>query len=406
MKKLFVFAVSLMAAVSLVHASDCDPCAPCDSSIFSKNNKLGIDFYGWAMTGITVNSHGAGNQYGSGTPYGYNRQLTPQGGNSYVLMLEQPSDWKLNQLWVGAKRDLKDKADWGGRVDFAYGTDLRYARNWGDRSFDYKWGSGDYYSSIVQLYGTLGTKKLNVQVGKFAGSFAYEGLAAPQEFFYSHANICYGRPLTTSGALVNWNPSKKWSFVGGWTAGVFNSLENYYGDNAFLGKATYRFNEKAALTYKVFYNDKGYRSAANVASTDDYNTLIFTYKFNKRWSWMIEGAVVDSKTYDGGGKVGGDAWGINQHLIYTVNDKLSVGLRGEFHHSHNSMFDMAAVTGGQGGDLYEITLAANYKLTEKIRFRPEVRFDQADYDDGYLPFGGQENRSSQLCGGCSFVVQF
>jgi hypothetical protein len=183
-------------------------------------------------------------------------------------------------------------------------------------------------------------------------------------------------------------------------------LENDYGDNAFLGKATYRFNEKAALTYKVFYNDKGYRSAANVAATDDYNTLIFTYKFNKRWSWMIEGAVVDSKTYGSAGKVGGDAWGINQHLIYTVNDKLSVGLRGEFHHSHNSMFDMATVTGGEGGDLYEITLAANYKLTEKIRFRPEVRFDQADYDNGYLPFGGDASRSSQLCGGCSFVVQF
>jgi hypothetical protein len=386
--------------------------APCDN-VFTKKTKSKIDFYGWILTGVTVNNHGSTNQYGNGAPYGYNRQLTPQGGNSYVLMLEQPSDWKVNQLWVGAKKELGNTFDWGFRADFNYGTDSRYARNWGDQSFDSKWGSGDYYASFVQLYATVGTKNLYLKVGKFAGGFAYEGLPATKEFFYSHANICYGRPLTTSGAILEWKPSEKWTISGGWTAGVFNSLENPYDDNAFLGKVTYHFNKKAALTYKIFYNDRGARNVTtNIASINDYNTLIFTYKINDRWFYMIEGAYVDDKTYSATtGKTGGDAWGINQHLIYTVNEKLSVGLRGEFHHSHASMFDQPSVTkvngvGGQGGDLYEITLAANYKINPKTIFRPEVRFDQADYKNGYLPFGGDESKSSQISGGVSFIVTF
>jgi hypothetical protein len=381
--------------------------APCDRTAKKKSK---IDVYGWIMTGITVNDHGNKNEYGNGAPYGYNRQLTPQGGNSYVLMLEQPSDWKVNQLWVGMKKDLGETLDWGFRADFNYGTDSRYARNWGDQSFDYSWGTGDYYAAFAQLYATLGTKDLSVKVGKFAGSFAYEGLAATKEFFYSHANICYGRPLTTSGVVVDSNLNDRWTISAGWTAGVFNSFDNSYGDSAFLGKITYKLSKSTALTYKVFYNDKAGDFRNGVEGTDAFQTLILTHQISKAWFYMIEGAIVDSKTYTGTGKVGGDAWGINQHLIYTINKKWAVGLRGEFHHSHNSMFDQAAVTGGQGGDLYELTLAAHYKITPKAMFRPELRYDHADYDNGYHPFGGGTNNNvrhdDQLSGGVSFILEF
>ncbi|GHT18851.1 hypothetical protein FACS1894189_7190 [Planctomycetales bacterium] len=389
--------------------------APCDQACAKKKSK--IDVYGWVMTGITVNNHGNKNEYGGASAYGYNNNpgqgaLQDGSGNSSILMLEQPSDWKVNQLWVGAKKDLTEKFGVGFRADFAYGTDMRYSRNWGDQSFDYSWQDGDYYFSAVQLYGLIGTKDLNVQIGKFAGGFAYEGLAAPKEFFYSHANICYGRPLVVEGAMVNWNANKKWTFNVGWTQGVFNTIGSSFDDNAFYGKVTYHISKKADLTYKIFRNDKGIAFRTN-KSIDTFNTLVFTYKLSDKWFYMIEGAIVDT---DVNGNHSGDAWGINQHLIYTVNKKLSVGLRGEFHHSYNSMFDMASVTGGQGGDLYELTLAANYNITDNIRFRPELRFDQADYANGFLPFGGSYQASdagvvsgaasSQLSGGCSFVITF
>jgi len=394
-----------------------------ENQFIGKKSKSKIQFYGWMLTGITVNNHGATHSYGPGpSAYGFNNTQAKNGevirngyndtsGNTYVLQLEQPTDWKVNQLWLGARRDLESRFGWGFRADFVYGTDIRYARNWGDRSFDNNWGSGDYFAAFPQLFGTVGTKELFVKVGKFAGSFSYEGLAAPREFFYSHANICYGRPLVTQGAMVEWHPNQKWSFTGGWLAGVFNSFENPYGDSAFLGTATYKFSKDTALTYKVFYNDRGARTnhLGGITSTgqiDCIHTLIFTRQINKKWFYMGEVAYTDN-LYDRFNTRGtGYAWGTNHHLIRTFTDKFSAGLRGEYHYSRNSTFDLPAVTGGQGGEIWTGTLAAQYKLTPKTTFRPEIRYDYADYNNGFRPFGGDRSKKNQISGGVSFLVMF
>jgi hypothetical protein len=182
---IFVAALVVLAFIGKTAATECAAPNPCDGicqtnsfgtylcekSIFDsplfenrfigKKSQSRVSFYGWMLTGITVNNHGATNQYDGLSAYGYNNRLdrggnpirnsmTDQSGNSYVLMLEQPADWKLNQLWLGAKRDLDNHFGWGFQSDFVYGTDLRYARNWGDGSFDYTWGSGDYFASFSQ----------------------------------------------------------------------------------------------------------------------------------------------------------------------------------------------------------------------------------------------------------------
>jgi hypothetical protein len=418
----------------------------CETSIFDsplfenrligKKSKSRVQFYGWTLTGITANNHGATQTYGvnpNGSAYDFNNRRTDSGtltrpgmddtsGNTYMLQTEQPADWKVNQLWFGAKRDLDNHFGWGFQADCVYGTDVRYARNWSDRSFDYHWGSGDYFAGFPQLFGTVGTKDLFVKVGKFAGGFSYEGLAAPKEYFYSHANICYGRPLVSEGVMVDWHPSTKWMFTGSWMVGICNSFENPYGDNGFLGKATYNFTKDIALSYRTFYNDRGARNTTtNTGQIDCFNTLIFTWKLSKNWFYMGEVAFVDGKHYSAGGRTGSDAWGINNHLIRTFSEKFSVGFRGEFHHSHASTFDNRTVTGyidsngntvlgGQGGDIWTFTAAAHYKINPKTTFRPEIRYDYADYNNGFRPFGGSnvnaQRKSDQLCGGVSLIVMF
>jgi len=447
MKKTFILVVVVSFLFAVSHekafAADCGLPAPCDGAaetfgtylgeksvfdsrlfenrLIGKKSKSRIQFYGWMLTGVTANNHGSSQTYGvnpNGSAYDFNNRRADDGtlirpgmddksGNTYILQIEQPTDWKVNQLWFGAKRDLDNRFGWGFQSDFVYGTDLRYARNWGDQSFDYKWGSGDYFASFAQLFGTIGTKDLFVKVGKFAGSFSYEGLAAPREYFYTHANICYGRPLTTQGVMVEWHPNKKWMLTGGWTAGVFNGFENPFGDSGFLGKATYNITENASLAYRIYYNDRGARNdTTNIGQIDCFNTLIFTWKLNKNWFYMGEIAYTDGKVYASNGKISGDAWGINNHLIRTFTEKFSVGLRGEFHHSRNSTFDRPTVSGGQGGDLWNITLAAHYQLNPKTTFRPEIRYDHAHYKSGYRPFGGDASKNDQVCGGVSFIIMF
>jgi hypothetical protein len=124
---------------------------------------------------------------------------------------------------------------------------------------------------------------------------------------------------------------------------------------------------------------------------------------------MGEIAYTDGKVYDpapGVTKLCSDAWGINNHPIRTFNEKFSVGLRGEFHHSHGSTFDNRSVAGGEGGDIWTVTLASHYKITPKTTFRPEIRYDYTDYRNGYRPFGGDESKSDQISGGVSVLVVF
>ena len=460
MKKQIVSAIMLATVIAFVAfdkkatAADCfpDPCdsvcpAPCDptcekdsfckylteksvfesrlfeNSLIGRKSKSRIYFTGWVLTGITANNHGSTNSYGPGlSGYGYNNRLNSAGtgvvrngyndqsGNSCLLMTEHPADWKVNQLWFSARRDLTNTFDWGFQADFAYGTDARYARNWSDRSFDYKWGSGDYFAAFTQLYGTLGTKDLYVKVGKFGGGFNHETMAAPREFFYSHANLCFGGPLTASGVAVEWKPAQRWSFTTGWLAGTFNSLENPYNDSGFLGKATYHVSKDTSLSYNIFYNDRGARPRHIIGThngvVECHHMVILRWKLSPRWFYMGEVGYMENKVHPYvGNALSAHSFGVNNHLIYTVNKKLSAGLRGEYHYSYGSTFDNRAVTGGQGGDLWEFTLAANYKINPKTTFRPEIRYDYVDYNNDYRPFcAGKKN--DQLSGGVSFLVMF
>ena len=128
---------------------------------------------------------------------------------------------------------------------------------------------------------------------------------------------------------------------------------------------------------------------------------------------MIEGLYVDStfkfnnpqtQAFDSSG----NAYGINQHLIYTINPKWAVGLRGEWHRGMGrSLFDFAnnAMARSTMGDLYALTLGVNWNVSEDVMIRPELRHDWANYNSVWKPFGNG-TKSEQLSGGVSMVVKF
>ena len=375
--------------------------------------KSPFNFYGWMKGGITLNNHGNTNIYGApNAPASRNQDR--YSGNSYLFMTEQQSDLKLSQLWLGMNKviDTSHGFDWGFQGDYLYGTDAKYTQHFGDRSFDHDWGEGDYYSSFVQLYGEVGYYNLKFKVGKFAPGMVHEALPAVATFFNSTAYICYNTPLTVNGAVAEYKVNDCLTFSGGWTAGYHSSFDNRFGDNAFLGSVTLKTSRATALRYGVFCNDANFAPAPyfRSAGTELVQTLVFTYQINRCWFYMIEGLYVDNNL-----DVPPDtnAYGINQHLIYTICPKWSVGLRGEWHRAEGTLFDAQPYTwtnvaqdnGGQGGDLYALTFGANWNITPKFTIRPELRYDWADYNNGWKPFGNG-TKSEQLSGGGSMIVKF
>lgn len=407
----------------------CNPCDPCDT-IFGKTGcgKKGLfdslKFYGWIQAGINVNDHGNKNIY-CDTPGPASRNLHPLAGNSYIMGFAQPADMKVNQLWFGMTKakDTRHGWDWGFQADFMFGTDAKYAQSFSDQTFDFGWGSGDYYDAFVQLYAELGYKDLTLRVGKFATLMCYEAVPGPASFFYSHSYFCYNGPLTHQGAVAEYRINDKWTVLGGWTAGYHNSLENPLNDNAFLGQVRYTIDKDNALTYTLYQgwhnglNKKG--DAATKYSRGYWReqettmSLRYTSQLNKRWFYMIEGlwSQGDMKMEADKNDIIKKSYGINQHLIYTINKKWSAGVRFEWLSGRGTFCDIAPITGatpdgaGQGTNLYELTFAVNWNVLPNVNIRPELRYDWSFYKGGFKPFGNG-TESEQLMGGCAVTWSF
>ncbi|MGL6227146.1 MAG: outer membrane beta-barrel protein [Thermoguttaceae bacterium] len=363
-----------------------------------------ISMYGWMQAGFQANQYGAGNVYTTpdhAAPA--SRNQAPNSGNSYLLMTNQQTDLKLNQLWLGMVKPLDTRCgfDWGFQADFMFGTDAKYGQSFGDQTFDNNWGEGDYYEAIPQLFAEVGYDRFKVKAGKFATNFVHEVLPAPMSFFYSHAFTCYNTPLTVSGVYGEYQLNKQLSVGAGWTAGAMTSFQNRYGDNGLLTKVNYQMSDKSTLTYNFFYQWKGGDENRNL--NESLHALIFTHQLNKCWTYMIEGMYLTDEYKQL--VLTGRAYGINQHLIYTINQQWSAGVRAEWHYAQSTIFDIPPVTGGNGGDLYAITLGLNWNPVSCFNLRPELRYDWTDYKNGFAPFDGF-TRTSQFSGGLAAMVKF
>ncbi|MDR3198546.1 MAG: porin [Planctomycetaceae bacterium] len=377
-----------------------------------------VHFYGWLQAGLYVNSHGHKNVYNTASLSPISRNQDMLSGNSYITGTTQHSDLMINQLWIGAEKTLNTKHgwDWGFRSDFSFGTDTKFSQSFSDKSFDYDWGTGDYYTSFVQLYAEIGYKNLKLRAGKFATIMSYEPVPGPLSFFYSHPYFCYSQPLTHTGAIAEYKINDQWTILGGWTAGYHNSFENRFDDNGFLGQIQYKPDSDTKIVYSLYWGDHNglYRRVdalnygrAYWTENEITMTLCYTRQINKRWFYMIEG--LWSRLNDDGGQIVPDttrkSYGLNQHLIYTINKKWSVGTRFEWLSGKGTYVDLAPLTGGQGTNLYDITLTANWNITKNINLRPEIRYDWTFYRNGFKPFGGGKNKD-QLSGGIAAIVIF
>ncbi len=386
---------------------------------FFQNNR--IITYGWAQFGIMGNEYGAANSYGGGLPAILSRDLDAFSGNSFLLGTQTQSDFKVSQLWFGVSRraDGKDGPDWGIQFDTLFGTDGKYPQSFGDKSFDYGWGSGDYFLAIAQLYAECAYGKFKLRAGKFAPDAALEPLPAPYTFFLSHSYSCYSTALTAAGVGLEYEVMEDLSVFFAVTNGFNTFFGNRFDDCTFLAKFSYKPWENVAISYNTFFGqENGYNKLGMEAFDYDrafdkrfsfMNTLILTVQIDKSLRYAIEG---HWSTYDNSGisAIGQGDYntydlGITQHLIYTVMDGLEIGGRFEWYKGKGTLFDAQPYTGGSGTEIFELTFGLNWFPLEYLSIRPEIRYDWTDYSNGTRPFdnGTQKN---QLSFGCSVVLVF
>ena len=320
----------------------------------------GLDFGGWVQIGYHNNSTG--------------------------LFNNRPDELNVHQVWTYLEKaaDGSDGIGFGGRVDFMYGIDAGDTQAFGNEpgNWDYLNGwdrgsdvAGDdnftgYGFAMPQLYGEVALgENLSVIAGHFYTLLGYEGVTAPDNFFYSHAFTMYNsEAFTHTGVLATYTASDNLTLYAGWTLGWDTGFDQYnlFGQDgsSFLGGFSTGLGDNASLTYITTFGDLGWVGdgyahsvVVDVALSDNLN-YVFQSDHNHFDTAGISGGAVDSF----------ETIGINQYLFYTLSDRVAVGARAEWWKVDGN--SIAAITGG-----------VNIRPTANLIIRPEVRY-QVDQGDG------------------------
>ena len=372
MKKCHLFiglAVLLWGTAAAVGQDNCwvAPCDPCGIA------KSPFTLGGWVEMGIYGNSHG-------------NRDNGPMHTDS-----NRRTDFLMNQLYFYGEKELDTRRgfDWGARADFAYGVDSGSKQTFGDETFDYNWGTNrhGYGMSAYQLYGTLGYKDLSVKAGKFYTPVGWEGSASKDNFFYTHSYCYWTEAATHMGVVADYNLTDRLTLSAGWVTANDSSFKNPNRNKAVLAGFTYALTDNANVYYNI---NAGKQFHDNL----DYfiQSLVLEWDVTKRFTYVMQ-YNLRNDNWRGGAST--STYGINNHLLYKLNDQWTAGMRVEWLRD-NADYIFAP------GDYYGLTWGLNWNPCKNVSIRPEVRYD---WCNGATPFADGK-RSDQISGGCGVVVSF
>lgn len=312
----------------------------------------------WSLFGDV----GHGITVGGWAQIGYHTAALP-------LFNSRPDEVQLHQGWVFAEKaiDTSNGFDIGGRIDYVYGTDGPDTQAFGIENdhWDNGWDNGgDYGHALPQVYAEMGYGDLSVKLGHFFTIIGWEVVGAPDNFFYSHAYTMYNsEPFTHTGALATYNATDDLTVWGGYTLGWDSGFED--NGDAFLGGASLGLTDDITMIYATTFG----RFAEGGTGEKGYmHSLIFDVAVTDNLQYIFQSDVLE--TEDSAGDDVRSTFGINQYLLYTINDCTAIGGRFEW-------YDNAGVFDNET-DIYALTAGINYKPHSNVILRPEVRWDWVD----------------------------
>lgn len=377
-------------------AADCNDCAApacdtgCDSGCDSICNtccdepwKLmpelpgGITVDGWIAAGATYNADRPADRFNG--PLSFNDR----------------NEVQLNQLYVtiGRATDPCKCFSVGGQVDLLYGTDYIFTQAVGletRRNGNPKWNARDHYGlAMPQMFLEFAYNDLSVKVGHFYTIIGNEVVTAPDNFFYSHAyTMQYGEPFTHTGILADYAMSDRVNVLAG-IHGGWDNFDPVRHRAGFLGGATWtNCDETVSLAFMLtsghelnsmgnFTNRTMYSLVANLALTDNLSYIV---QHDNGWQEDWFGPNVDAEWY-----------GLNQYLLYDINDCWKAGARFEWFRDDDGT-RVAGVRNGNPaagpfvGNFYQATVGLNWTPSTNLLVRPELRWDW--FDGTGLPYDG------------------
>lgn len=290
------------------------------------------------------------------------------------LFNQHPNMLASHQNWLFLERavDGSNRVDFGGRIDVMYGLDGYLSQSFGNRpgNFDYQNGfdHGRYAFAIPQLYAEVAYQDLSVKIGHFFTILGYEVIAAPDNFFYSHAMTMYGsEPFTHTGFVGSYQVDDSLTLFGGWTLGIDSGFDQNVGGSNFVGGFTITMENDATFTYLTSAGNLG------AAGKGYQHSIVLQYPITERLSYVAQSDLTALDTPSGDHY---DTVGFNSYLFYELTKKIKLGTRAEWWKADGSSY-------------HAVTAGVNYHPARNFRLRPEIRYQWSPAhnrnNDGIVP---------------------
>ncbi|MFK8113815.1 MAG: porin [Rubripirellula sp.] len=358
---------------------DCSGCTSCGGGLFDGGGLFGGRAGGCDLGDpFAVLGECNGFKMGGWVQFGYhNRNLS--------LFNSRKHELQLHQGWLFAEQefDASQGFGWGGRVDYLFGTDGPDTQAFGinNSHWDNSWDHGaDYGHALPQAYLETGYGKLTAKIGHFYTVIGYEVVSAPDNFFYSHAYTMYNsEPFTHTGAMLNYDYSTHVDVFGGYVMGWDSGFED--NGDAVLAGSSVNLSDSITVTSTMIAGR--FADNSNGDERGFMSSTVVNVSLSDQLSYVLQADVLD--TEDVAGLTVRETKGINQYLMYSFGECLSVGSRFEWWNVAadsqgfygNAPAGLASTASGDF-DVYGLTLGANIKPHANLLFRPEIRWDWVD----------------------------
>jgi hypothetical protein len=372
-----------------------------DSGLFSLNpswnpNKsrtltaMDTHIAGWLNAGLSINPDQPKDSFNG--PIGFS---------------DRANELQLNQLYLYLERLVDESADnwnWGGRLDFIFGSDAFYTRSIGHVS-DH-WDSHLLHERIygiafpqayLDVVAPIGNG-LHLKLGEFYTFAGYEAVIAPDNFFYSRSyTMQFGEPFSHTGILTSYSLHDQFELSAGAVtgspfAGWDGSFEHHLENWGFIGG----FNFRSPATNSKLSASGTHGTISEVAQRDvNLYSVVAKQDFNTRWHLILEhdyGWITAES-----GKTSAEWYGVVGSLTFDINPQWSSGLRLEWFRDDDGVRvgvpARTPLNNIHAANYYAATIGGNWRPMSWITIRPNIRYDNSD---GWQAFNNHSSNNQLL----------
>ena len=324
-------------------------------------------------------------------------------GNSsvpgYAFNSGKQDGFNLDVAKIAIAKPL-DESQWsaGYNVELIYGQDARSLGTTLDS------GGDSSATAIKQAYVALRSpvgNGLDAKIGVFDTPIGYETFDAHKNPNYTRSYGYTIEPTTHTGVLLSYQLCKFASASAG-VANTFGpkiderapneSYKTYMGSLTLTAPDDWGFVSGSSLSGCVI---NGFNSGTASGGANQ-TSLYVGATMNTPWKWLKMGASYDylgttDHTY---GSAPDTSWYANAFALYasmTVNEKLSVHVRGEYADTDTALLGSDPNLSGGNSKVVAATATVQYDLWKNVLSRLEFRWDHLAGDAQQTNYGGTPN---------------